>query len=227
MAASDGGGLTVNEETVIRRTADHVRGLLTGEGSGHDWWHIERVRRMALRIAQEEGADRFIVELAALLHDVADHKFHGGDLQAGPRAARTWLEGIGVERGTVDLVCEIVEGVSFKGAGVPTPMRTVEGKAVQDADRLDAMGAIGVARAFAYGGSKGRALHEPAAAPEQHGSFEAYSGSTGSTVNHFHEKLLLLKDRMQTGAGKRLADDRHRYMIEYLDRFLAEWSGER
>jgi len=216
----------MTREEIITRTTEHVRALLAGEGSGHDWWHIERVRTTALRIAREERGDPYVTELAALLHDVADHKFHGGDSTAGPRAARAWLESVGVDGPTTEHVCEIVEGVSFKGAGVPTPMRTTEGKAVQDADRLDAIGAIGIARAFAYGGSRGRALFEPSAPPEAHGSFEAYRSSEGSTVNHFHEKLLLLRDRMQTGAGRRIAEGRHAFMEEFLERFLDEWHGK-
>jgi len=210
---------------VLARTEAHVRRETSGEGTGHDWWHVHRVRRTALRLAPEEGADPYVVELAALLHDIADHKFHGGDETAGPRAARAWLEGIGADAATVDHVCEIVAGVSFKGAGVPTPMRTPEGRVVQDADRLDAMGAVGVARAFAYGGSRGRPLHDPGAPPEPHGSFEAYRSSAGATTHHFHEKLLLLRDRMNTAAARRLARGRHRYMEAFLARFHAEWEG--
>jgi len=210
---------------VLARTEAHVRREMSGEGTGHDWWHVHRVRRTALRLAAEEGADRYVVELAALLHDVADHKFHGGDHTAGPRAARAWLEEIGAEAATIEHVCEIIAGLSFKGAGVPTPMRTPEGRVVQDADRLDAMGAVGVARAFAYGGSRGRPLHEPGDAPEMHDSFEAYKRSSGATTNHFHEKLLLLRDRMNTAAARRVAEGRHRFMEAFLARFHAEWDG--
>lgn len=211
---------------VLARTEAHVREAMSGEGTGHDWWHVHRVRRMALRLAADEGADPYVTELAALLHDIADHKFHGGDETAGPRAARAWLEGAGADAATVRHVCAIVAGVSFKGAGVETPMPTPEGRVVQDADRLDAMGAIGIARAFAYGGSRGRPLHEPGSAPEAHASFEAYQASTGATTRHFHEKLLLLGDRMHTAAARRVAEGRHRFMEEYLARFAAEWEGE-
>lgn len=211
---------------VLARTEAHVRREMSGEGTGHDWWHVHRVRRTALRLAGEEGADPYVVELAALLHDVADHKFHGGDHTAGPRAARAWLEGIGADDAIIEHVCEIIAGLSFKGAGVPTPMRTPEGRVVQDADRLDAMGAVGVARAFAYGGSLGRPLHEPGDAPEMHDSFEAYKRSSGATTNHFHEKLLLLRDRMNTAAARRVAEGRHRFMEAFLARFHAEWDGE-
>jgi uncharacterized protein len=210
---------------VVARTEAFVRERMEGDGSGHDWWHVHRVRRMALRLAREEGADPYVTELAALLHDVADHKFHGGDETAGPRAAREWLEALGVEPTVVEHVCSIIAGMSFKGAGVPTPMRTPEGRVVQDADRLDALGAIGVARTFAYGGSRGRPLHDPGAAPERHDSFAAYKATASPTLNHFHEKLFLLRDRMNTAAARRIAEGRHRYLEEFVAHFLAEWEG--
>lgn len=216
----------MNDPSLARRTAAHVRALQQDEASGHDWWHTDRVRRTALRLAAEEGADLLVVELAALLHDVGDWKLAGGDVDAAPRLAREWLEALGADAGVVDHVAEIVATLSFKGAGVPTPMRTVEGAVVQDADRLDAVGAIGVARAFAYGGSRGRPLHDPDAAPRLHASFEEYRRSAGGTLNHFHEKLLLLRDRMNTPAARALADERHRYMEEFVERFMAEWEGE-
>jgi uncharacterized protein len=208
----------------IDQTEKHVRGLLTAEGS-HDWFHTERVRRTALAIGREERADLFIVELAALLHDVADWKFTGGDHEAGPHAARRWLESIDMESGVIDHVADIIAGLSFKGAGVATPMPTLEGQCVQDADRLDALGAIGIARAFAYGGHKGSALYDPAIPHQPHDSFEDYKKGSGPTINHFYEKLLLLKDRMNTKTGKRLAADRHRFMEQYLEQFFAEWEG--
>jgi len=216
-----------NERDIIQKTTDHVRGLLSGEGSGHDWFHIERVRNVALAIAREERADLFVVELAALLHDVADWKFAGGDHEAGPRAASEWLISMGVPQATIEHVTAIIAGLSFKGAGVQTPMTTIEGQCVQDADRLDAIGAIGIARAFAYGGHKGRALYDPAVPPESHASFEAYKKNTGPTINHFYEKLLLLKDRMNTETGKRLASERHVVLEEFLEEFFAEWVGKR
>lgn len=210
--------------SVVALTEARVRELLAGDATGHDWWHIERVRRLALRLAAEEGADPLVVELAALLHDVADWKL-SGDADAGARHARAWLTSLGVEAAVVEHVSGIVAGVSFKGAGVATPMSTIEGRVVQDADRLDALGAIGIARAFAYGGSRGRALHEPEESPRLHASFAEYRSATGSTLNHFHEKLLLLRGRMHTAAGRRLADERHRFMEEFVRRFLAEWEG--
>jgi len=218
---------SLNERDIIQKTTDHVRGLLSGEGSGHDWFHVERVRNVALAIAREERADLFVVELAALLHDVADWKFAGGDHEAGSRAAREWLVSLGVPQDTVEHVADIIASLSFKGAGVETPMKTIEGQCVQDADRLDAIGAIGIARAFAYGGHKGRAMYDPAIPPEPHASFEAYKKNVGPTINHFYEKLLLLKDRMNTRTGKRLAAERHAVLEEFLEEFFAEWEGKK
>jgi uncharacterized protein len=217
----------MNERDILQQTREHVRGLLAGEGTGHDWHHALRVCRSALAIGREEGADLFLIELAALLHDVADWKFAGGDHEAGPRAARAWLSKLDVPQATIDHVCEIIASLSFKGAGVATPMRSLEGQCVQDADRLDALGAIGIARTFAYGGHKGQPLHDPDSRPELHATFDAYKRGGGSSVNHFYEKLLLLKDRMNTAAGKRLAAERHAYMERFLEQFLAEWAGER
>lgn len=219
-------GSSVKRAEVIATTADYVRELLARDTSGHDWWHIERVRQLALRIGREEGADLFVVELAALLHDVADWKFHDGDETVGPRRARQRLSGLGVDAETIDHVCGIIAGVSFKGAGVPTPMSTLEGRVVQDADRLDALGAIGIARTFAYGGHVGQAMHDPDVPPEQHESFAAYKRSRGTTINHFHEKLLLLKERMSTQSGRALAEERHAFIEQFLERFEREWKGE-
>lgn len=210
---------------IIDSTAQFIREALSKDSSGHDWWHIDRVRRNALKIARDEGADPFVVELAALLHDVADWKFHGGDETAGPRAARDWLERHEVDPAVVDHVCDIIATLSFKGAGVPTEMSTIEGKCVQDGDRLDAIGAIGIARAFAFGGHFGRAMYDPEIPAELHDSFAAYKSKGGPTINHFYEKLLLLKDRMQTESGRRLASQRHQFMQSFLDQFFAEWNG--
>jgi uncharacterized protein len=217
----------LNEHDILQQTADHVRGLLAGDSSGHDWFHIERVRRTALAIGREERADLFVVELAALLHDVADWKFAGGDSSAGPLAARKWLEGLAVPAATIDHVCRIIADLSFKGAGVATPMHSLEGQCVQDADRLDALGAVGIARTFAYGGHKGQPMFDPAVSPAPHVSFDAYKKGGGSSLNHFYEKLLLLKDRMNTSTGKRLAASRHEYLEQFLEQFLAEWEGRR
>ena len=217
----------MDHSVILSRTADHVRILLSGDSAGHDWWHIERVRRVALTIAREEQANLFLVELAALLHDVADWKFAGGDEQAGPAAARKWLLSLEVDEPTIDHVCRIIGQLSFKGAGVATPMDSLEGACVQDADRLEAIGAIGIARTFAYGGWKGQSMHDPELPPQLHGSFTEYKHNKGTTINHFYEKLLLLKDRMNTAAGKRMAEARHEFMQQYLDQFFAEWEGKK
>lgn len=209
----------------IKNTEVFVREKLDGEGSGHDWWHIHRVRNMALSIAKQEKADLFVVELAALLHDIADHKFHNGDETIGPKVAGEWLTSENVEPNVILHIQEIIKDLSFKGANVATPMKTIEGKVVQDADRLDAIGAIGIARAFAYGGHKNRELHNPEIEPTPHDTFEAYKKNTGPTVNHFYEKLFLLIDRMNTKAGRRIAEARHEYMKDFLKRFYAEWDG--
>jgi uncharacterized protein len=215
----------ISSTDLTERTADHVRIALSNEGSGHDWWHVWRVWRMAKRIGQAEGADLLVVELAALLHDIADWKAHGGDSTVGPRMAREWLMSLALDASVVEHVCRIVADISFKGAGVEQPVLSLEGKVVQDADRLDAMGAIGIARAFAYGGTKGRLIHDPDVKPIEHRTAEAFLRSKGTTINHFYEKLLLLKDRMNTATGKAIAEKRHRFMEDYLRRFCEEWEG--
>lgn len=215
----------MSAEQALRATEAHVRALLEGEGTGHDWWHVQRVRQNALLIAREEPVDLVVVELAVLLHDIADWKFNDGDELAGSRAARSWLATCAVDAVTIDHVCAIIEALSFKGAHVQSVMSTREGMVVQDADRLDAIGAIGIGRAFAYGGFRSRPLHDPASPPRMHSSFEEYRASQGTTINHFYEKLLLLRDRMHTGAARRIAAERHAFLETFLDRFLAEWDG--
>jgi uncharacterized protein len=211
--------------SLIERTAKYVEEKFRSEGSGHDWWHIYRVWQLSKRIGQAEHADMEIIELGALLHDIADFKFHGGDLNVGPRVAREWLESQGAGRRTQDAVAHIVENVSFKGANVANTMATLEGKCVQDADRLDALGAIGIARVFAYGGHKGRAIFEPGEQRTHHDTVEAYVSNTASGITHFYEKLLLLKGKMNTPTGHRLAEHRHAYMEAYLEEFYKEWDG--
>lgn len=217
----------MNQQQVIDAAVNHIRQLFANEGSGHDWWHIYRVWKMAIRLAEIENADLEIVQLAALLHDIADWKFHGGDLTAGPRAAREWMSSQSVPEDIIEHVCQIIGQLSYKGSGVATDMPTVEGRVVQDADRLDAIGAMGIARAFAYGGHDGRLLYDPDHPPEIHESAQAYRNSRGPTINHFYEKLLLLKERMQTTAGKAMAQQRHEFMEHYLAQFYAEWEGQK
>ena len=211
---------------ILQNTELYVRKKLEGEGSGYDWWHIHRVRNTALRLAKEEKANLFIVELAALLHDIADHKFNNGDINIGPKIAGEWLRSLKVEEDAIKHVKEIIADLSFKGANVPTPMKTIEGEVVQDADRLDALGAIGIARAFAYGGYRNRALYNPDKPPIKHNSFDAYKKNTSPTINHFYEKLFLLKERMNTASGKKIAEERHNVMVEYVNRFYSEWDGK-
>ena len=211
---------------VIDQTASHVKIALSGDGTGHDWWHVYRVWNMARRIGQTEKADLLVVELAALLHDIADWKLHDGDVSVGPRMAKDWLDSLDMEPGISGHVCRIIAGISFKGEGVEQPPLSPEGKVVQDADRLDAMGAIGIARAFAYGGAKRRSIHDPAVKPAEHRTAEAYLASGGTTINHFFEKLLLLKDRINTATGRAIAEGRHQLMQDYLRRFHEEWDGD-
>lgn len=212
------------QSLLVQTTAAYIKEMFSGEGSGHDWWHIYRVWQNALFLAREEAADLEVVQLAALLHDIADWKFQDNQQDDGPRAARLWLEKQQAPESQISAVCAIIKEISYKGAGVATPMSSAEGRIVQDADRLDAIGAVGIARAFAYGGFKGREMHNPEIAPQQHASFEAYKNSKGPTTNHFYEKLFLLKDRMNTEAGKRLAEERHRYMENFLHQFHLEWN---
>ena len=216
-----------DQAAILAQTRTYVKTQLENEGSGHDWWHIFRVTKSAITLAKLENADLFVVELAALLHDVGDFKLHGGDITVAPKMVRDWLEKCAVEEATIQAVVTIVNELSYKGADVPTPMSTVEGEVVQDADRLDAIGAIGVARTFAYGGHKGHLLYDPNVPPVRHDSFEAYRNSTAPVINHFYEKLLLLKDRMNTKAAKEMAAARHAYMEQFLEQFYAEWDGER
>ncbi len=212
--------------SVIRQTKEYIQEKFSGEGTGHDWWHIERVWRNAILIGGKESVDMFVVQLAALLHDIADWKFHGGNESVGPRMAREWLESLSVNEKVISHVCEITAELSFKGAGYTQRMKTREGMVVQDADRLDALGAIGIARAFAYGGYKGRGLYNPDVQPEYHTSFEQYKNNSGPTINHFYEKLLLLKDLMNTPTAREMAEERHAFMEEFLERFFKEWKGE-
>lgn len=213
------------KKSILSKTEGFVKDKLEGD-SGHDWWHIHRVRNTALTLAKEEKADLFIVELASLLHDIADHKFHDGDETIGPETARKWLRSILVPEPSINHICKIIADLSFKGADVATPMKTLEGKIVQDADRLDAIGAIGIARAFSYGGFRNRELYHPDIPPTFHSSFEAYKNDKGHTINHFYEKLFLLKDRMNTDAARRMAENRHHFMKEFVHRFLDEWEGK-
>ena len=212
------------QKQLIKETEDFVRAFLEGEGSGHDWWHIERVRNMALFIhKKEEKGDPFIIELAALLHDIGDRKLHK-DEEFGRKLLLEIIDKLQITESEKAHIFEIIESLSFKGAEVRTDMRTIEGKIVQDADRLDAIGAIGIARAFAYGGSKKRLIYDPQDKPILHKNYDQYKNSNGSSINHFYEKLLLLKDRLNTETAKEIAKERHEFMEKYLKQFFSEWN---
>lgn len=221
------GAVSAPGQVLIDRTAAFIRAKFLHEGSGHDWAHIRRVWQVARALAQQTPrADALLTELGALLHDVADWKFHDGDEEAGPRAARQWLVSQHAPEELIVRVEAIIREISFKGLAVATPMSTLEGELVQDADRLDAIGAIGVARAFAYGGHKGRPLHDPAVPPVAHASFASYQQNTAPTLNHFYEKLLHLRERLNTPAARRVAEQRHAFMEQFLAQFLREWDGQ-
>ncbi|MBO4569184.1 MAG: HD domain-containing protein [Candidatus Methanomethylophilaceae archaeon] len=211
------------DEQVFERAEEFARRLFEGDSGGHDIYHTLRVCAVATAICREEGGDMDVVRLSALLHDVDDPKLFGGE---GLPNARRFMESEGIPGETVEEVCGIVSSISFKGTGRDVPA-SLEGRIVQDADRLDAIGAIGVARAFAYGGSKGRAMHIPGRGPRELLSESEYRSAEGTTVNHFHEKLLKLKGLMNTESAKRMAEARHRYMEGFLEEFMAEWDGLR
>ena len=211
--------------SIISKTCKFVESKLAGDGSGHDWWHIFRVCTLAKKIAAEEKAQLEIVELSALLHDIADWKFHGGDDSIGPTMAQEFLNNNDIDHKLTESVVDIVSTISYKGAGVATPMKTLEGKIVQDADRLDAIGALGIARTFAYGGYKNRLIYHPDEKPVLHQSYTDYKKNEGHTINHFYEKLLLLRERMNTKTGKQIADGRHQFMENFLEQFYREWDG--
>lgn len=212
---------------LIENTIAFVKKQLENAEGGHDWFHIERVWKNALLIAQGENCDLEIVQFGALLHDIADSKFHGGDETVGPRIARKFLESQNAPEETVLHVIGIIENISFKGGNFERQFSSKELDIVQDADRLDALGAIGIARCFNYGGFKNRALYNPEIAPNLNMSKEEYKKSDSPTLNHFYEKLLLLKDKMNTETGKQIALQRHQYMQDFLAQFYAEWKGEK
>ncbi len=211
---------------LVAQTAAYVQQALQHAEGGHDWWHIYRVWNNAKLIAATETVDLLTVELAALLHDIADSKFHGGDEEIGPQTAIQFLNSIQAPAEVTRHVGEIIRHMSFKNSLGSVHFHSPELAVVQDADRLDAIGAIGIARAFSYGGFKGREIHNPNIEPALHMSKEAYKASTAPTINHFYEKLLLLKDKMNTATGKQLAQQRHEFMEAYLQQFYAEWQGE-
>ncbi len=216
----------MSNENIVNKTILFVKEKLENAEGGHDWFHIERVFKNAVSISENEVCDVIVVKLGALLHDIADSKFHNGDETVGPKIAREFLESENLDEATIQHVINIIENVSFKGGNSEKTFSSTELNIVQDADRLDAIGAIGIARTFNYGGFKNRALYNPKIAPNLRMSKEEYKNSEAPTLNHFYEKLLLLKDKMNTETGKQMAKDRHQFMMTFLSQFYAEWDGE-
>jgi len=212
---------------LIEKTANHVRNELIGAEAGHDWWHIQRVWSTAKTIGLAEKANMEVVELAALLHDIADSKFNGGDEEIGPHKAEQFMRSVGVSDTSIEHVVQIIRNISFKGGKTARTFSSKELDVVQDADRLDAIGAIGIARTFNFGGYKNSEIYNPEIAPKLDMTKEEYKLSEGTTINHFYEKLLLLKDLMNTPKGKELAQERHAFMELFLHQFYAEWKGEK
>lgn len=213
-------------QDTIQKTIDFVQKTLAHAEAGHDWFHIERVFKTAQTINQQENGDKLVVAFAALLHDIADPKFNNGDEELGPNMAASFLTSIAVDAQVIAHVKLIIQNMSFKNSFDGTSFTSKEMQIVQDADRLDAIGAIGIARAFTYGGFKNRVLYDPAIPVEEHLNKESYKNTTAPTINHFYEKLLLLKDMMNTKAGKAIAKERHNFMLLYLEHFYQEWEGK-
>lgn len=216
--------MSPKEQELISQTGDYVKEVLKTAEGGHDWFHTQRVYWMACFLASETGADLLTVSLGALLHDIADSKFHEGDETIGPKIASKWLTEFELDSTVIQSVIEIVKHISFKGGHQDGMPRSLEFQVVQDADRLDALGAIGIARTFNYGGFKNRAIYDPDIPPKPGQSKEEYKTSEAPTINHFYEKLLLLKDRMHTDAARKIAEYRHQVMVDFLDEFYQEWN---
>ncbi|HRW64049.1 MAG TPA: HD domain-containing protein [Bacteroidales bacterium] len=212
----------MDKTEIIEKTVGFVKSKMEGDSSGHDWWHIYRVWNNSKMLHKKEGGDLFVIELAALLHDVADWKFNSSE-HLGIKIVDDWLNSLGLDKSTCVRVIDIIKNISFKGAGVEDKMESIEGKIVQDADRLDAIGAVGIGRTFAFGGKFGNEMYNPEVPVVMHDSFEKYKNSKGTTINHFYEKLLLLKDRMNTPTAKKIAEGRHRFMKQFLQQFMDEW----
>lgn len=216
-----------NQEHQINKTIAFVKDQLSDAEGGHDWFHIQRVLNNAMLIAKNEKVNVFTVQLGALLHDIADSKFHNGDETVGPKVAREFLLGLNIDTAVIEHVVKIIENVSFAGGNDLQKFESLELEVIQDADRLDAIGAIGIARTFNYGGFKNRAMFDPDIKPNLEMTKGEYKASNAPTINHFYEKLLLLKDKMNTKTGRNIAADRHQFMVVFLDQFYAEWDGEK
>lgn len=217
---------TISEGDIIQNTIAFVKNELKDAEGGHDWFHIERVYKNSLLIAEGEKVDKTVVALGALLHDIADSKFHDGDETIGPKKASEFLKTQNISEETIQHVVKIIENISFKGGNIIQKFTSKELDVVQDADRLDALGAIGIARTFNYGGFKGRKLYDPDISPNLDMTSSEYKASNAPTINHFYEKLLLLKNRMNTETGRKIAEKRHKFMEIFLQQFYAEWEGK-
>jgi uncharacterized protein len=215
----------MDKQEIIKETEKFVKETLKNAEGGHDWWHIYRVCGLSKHIAETENADMFVVELGALLHDIADSKFNNGDEEIGPKKAREFLESLNLDKDIILHVENIIKNISFKGGKQIQNFKSKELSIVQDADRLDALGAVGIARTFNYGGHKNKEIYNPHIKPNLNMTSEEYKSSTSPTLNHFYEKLLLLKDKMNTEAGKRMAEHRHEFIKDYLAEFYQEWEG--
>ncbi|WP_394906687.1 HD domain-containing protein [uncultured Mesonia sp.] len=210
----------------VAQSIAFVKDELAGAEASHDYFHVERVYKIALQIAQKEGANQEVVALAALLHDIADYKFHEGDESLGVKKASEFLASINTPRHTHEAVISILEQIGFKGGHQQVTLPSLELQVVQDADFLDAMGAIGIARTFNYGGFKNNLIYDPNISPNLNMSKDVYKKGGGTTINHFYEKLLRLKDKIQTSTGKKMAQKRHEFMQLYLSQFFLEWEGK-
>lgn len=217
----------MTKELQIEKTIAFVKQQLANAEGGHDWFHIQRVLNNAELIAKNEDVNLFVVQLGALLHDIADSKFHNGDETVGPKVAREFLMELRVDLVIINHVVKIIENVSFAGGNERQKFNSLELDVIQDADRLDAIGAIGIARTFNYGGFKDRSMYNPEIKPNLKMTKAEYKASNAPTINHFYEKLLLLKDKMNTETGRRIAADRHKFMEHFLEQFYAEWEGEK
>jgi uncharacterized protein len=214
------------KQEILKVTLEYVKAELSESEAGHDWWHAVRVKNTAVKIAETECCNRFIVEMSALLHDIADAKFHNGDENIAASKALLFLDGLGIPKEETEHIINIINNISFKGGNTIQNFSSIELSIVQDADRLDAIGAIGIARAFSYGGYKKREFYNPDVAPVLNMNPKQYRSSNSPTINHFYEKLLLLQDRMNTKSGKILAKERHDFMVLFLNQFYREWNGD-
>jgi uncharacterized protein len=216
----------IDKEKMVEATRQFVINALEKAEAGHDWWHVLRVYNTSIKLAKKMKADETVVALASLLHDVGDSKFHDGDETVGPKMIREFLISQPIEKNVFDEVMVIIENMSFKRSFDFKGEKSIAFQIVQDADRLDAIGAIGIARAFSFGGFKGRPFYDPAIPPQHHNDGKSYKASQTPTINHFYEKLLLLKDQMNTRQGRMMAEERHAFMLVFLERFYGEWDGK-